>query len=47
VLVIGKLDRRGRSLQHVVDLVNDLMARKVDLKSLNDPINTTTSHSFT
>lgn len=28
----------------MVDLVNDLMARKVGLKSLNDPIDTTTSH---
>ena len=36
VLVIWKLDRLGRSLQHLVDLVNDLMARKVGLKSLND-----------
>jgi DNA invertase Pin-like site-specific DNA recombinase len=42
VLVIWKLDRLGRSLQHLVDLVNDLMARKVGLKSLNDPIDTTT-----
>lgn len=44
VLVIWKLDRLGRSLQHLVDLVNDLMARKVGLKSLNDPIGITTSH---
>jgi DNA invertase Pin-like site-specific DNA recombinase len=44
ILVIWKLDRLGRSLQHLVDLVNDLMARKVGLKSLNDPIDTTTSH---
>jgi DNA invertase Pin-like site-specific DNA recombinase len=44
VLVIWKLDRLGRSLQHLVDLVNDLMGRKVGLKSLNDPIDTTTSH---
>ena len=44
ILVVWKLDRLGRSLQHLVDLVNDLMARKVGLKSLNDPIDTTTSH---
>ena len=44
ILVIWKLDRLGRSLQHLVDLVNDLIARKVGLKSLNDPIDTTTSH---
>lgn len=44
VLVIWKLDRLGRNLRHLVDLVNDLMTRKVGLRSLNDPIDTTTSH---
>ncbi|MGH7122248.1 MAG: recombinase family protein [Acetobacteraceae bacterium] len=44
VVVIWKLDRLGRSLRHLVDLVNELMTRKVGLKSLNDPIDTTTSH---
>ncbi|MBV8055758.1 MAG: recombinase family protein [Deltaproteobacteria bacterium] len=28
----------AKLLEHLVDLVNDLMARKVGLKSLNDPI---------
>jgi DNA invertase Pin-like site-specific DNA recombinase len=42
VLVIWKLDRLGRSLQHLVTLTNELMARQIGLISLNDPIDTTT-----
>jgi hypothetical protein len=41
VLVIWKLDRMGRSLAHLVELVGDLLKRKIGLLSLNDPINTT------
>lgn len=41
VLVIWKLDRMGRSLKHLVELVGDLMTRKVGLLSLNDPVDTT------
>ena len=44
VIVIWKLDRLGRSLRHLVSLVHDLMERGVALKSLNDPIDTTSSH---
>jgi DNA invertase Pin-like site-specific DNA recombinase len=43
VLVVWKLDRLGRSLKHLVELVNDLVMRNVGLQSLNDPIDTTTS----
>lgn len=43
VLMIWKLDRLGRSLQHLRAMVNDLLTRKMDLKSLNDPIDTTTA----
>ena len=42
VLVIWKLDRLGRSLNHLISLVNDLIDKKVGLQSLNDPIDTTT-----
>ncbi len=42
VLVIWKLDRLGRSLRHLVDLAGTLMERDVGLRSLNDPIDTTT-----
>jgi len=41
VIVIWKLDRLGRSLRHLVEIVYDLMTKKVGLQSLNDPIDTT------
>jgi DNA invertase Pin-like site-specific DNA recombinase len=43
VLVFWKLDRMGRSLAHLVELVGDLVTRKVGLVSLNDPIDTTSA----
>ena len=43
VLVIWKLDRMGRSLKHLVELVGRLMEQKVGLLSLNDPIDTTSA----
>ena len=43
VLVVWKLDRLGRSLTHLVQLVNQLLAQGVGLQSLNDPIDTTSA----
>lgn len=43
VLVIWKLDRLGRSLSHLVQLVTALMKQGVGLQSLNDPMDTTTA----
>ena len=43
VLVIWKLDRLGRSLKHLIALVNELMNKDVGLQSINDPIDTTTA----
>ncbi len=43
VIVVWKLDRLGRSLKHLIALVGQLMERDVGLKSLNDPIDTTSS----
>jgi len=41
-LVIWKLDRLGRSLRHLVELVEDLKAREVQLRSIHDGIDTRT-----
>ena len=43
VLMIWKLDRLGRSLRDLVDLVSTLMERDIGLQSLQDPIDTTSS----
>jgi DNA invertase Pin-like site-specific DNA recombinase len=44
VLVIWKLDRLGRSLRHLVDLVGILIDKGIGLQSLHDPVDTTTPH---
>lgn len=43
VLVIWKLDRLGPSFKDLITLVNNLLERGVGLKSLNDPLDTTTA----
>lgn len=41
-LVVWKLDRLGRSVKHLVDLVGDLQKQGVQFKSLTDSIDTGT-----
>lgn len=41
-LVVWKLDRLGRSLRHLIELVDGLGRRGVDLRSLQDNIDTAT-----
>src|SRR5215208_172222 len=43
VLIIWKLDRLGRSLKNLIDIVQQLIQNDIGLRSLNDPIDTTTS----
>jgi DNA invertase Pin-like site-specific DNA recombinase len=42
-LVVWKLDRLGRSLKHLIETVQQLQARGVGFKSLQENIDTTTS----
>jgi DNA invertase Pin-like site-specific DNA recombinase len=42
-LVVWKLDRLGRSLQHLIESVRQLQARKVGFRSLQESLDTTTS----
>ena len=41
VLVVWRLDRLGRSLKDLIELVNQLEERKIGFKSLQDPVDTT------
>jgi DNA invertase Pin-like site-specific DNA recombinase len=42
-LIVWKLDRLGRSLSHLVTLIAKLGARRINFRSLSDPIDTTSS----
>ncbi|WP_080431459.1 recombinase family protein [Burkholderia ubonensis] len=42
-LVVWRLDRLGRSLSKLVDLINHLSNRKIDFQSLTESINTSTA----
>lgn len=42
-IVVWRLDRLGRSMKHLIDLVGELEDRKVGLRSLTEQIDTTTA----
>jgi DNA invertase Pin-like site-specific DNA recombinase len=42
-LVVWKLDRLGRSLQHLLDVVTELDKRGVEFRSLSEALDTTTA----
>lgn len=44
VLVVWKLDRLGRSMPHLVQLIADLGRREVGFRSLTEAIDTTSAH---
>lgn len=44
IIIIWKLDRLGRSLRDLVNLVTEIQSKGAGLKSLNDSINTTNAH---
>lgn len=43
LVVVWKLDRLGRSLKHLVEMIGQFIQKEVGFKSLHDPIDTTTS----
>lgn len=43
VLVVWRLDRLGRTLKQLIELINDLNDRRIGFKSLQENIDTTTS----
>jgi len=43
VVIIWKLDRMGRSLHHLIKIVNALNEKGIAITSLQDPIDTTTA----
>lgn len=44
VLTVWRLDRMGRSLPHLLEVVGDLKARDIGFQSLNETIDTTTAN---
>jgi DNA invertase Pin-like site-specific DNA recombinase len=43
VLIVWRLDRLGRSLPHLIELLTDLAKRGVEFRSLSEAIDTTTA----
>lgn len=43
-IVVWRLDRLGRSLKNIIDLVLDLNAKEVIVKGLTDGVDTSTSN---
>ena len=43
ILVVWKLDRLGRSLKHLIEIISDLNEKGIGFKSLQENIDTTTS----
>lgn len=43
ILIVWKLDRLGRNLKHLIDVVNDLSKRNIGFQSIQERIDTTTS----
>jgi DNA invertase Pin-like site-specific DNA recombinase len=43
ILVVWRLDRLGRSLQHLIDTIAELQTRSIGFRSLTEQIDTTTS----
>ena len=41
-LVVWKLDRLGRSIQHLIQTITSLMEKKIGFKSLQENIDTST-----
>lgn len=42
-LIVWRLDRLGRSLQHLIEIINTLDERQIGFQSLQEAIDTTTS----
>ncbi|MBN2015913.1 recombinase family protein [Candidatus Dojkabacteria bacterium] len=42
-IVVWRLDRLGRSLKHLIELITELEQRKIGFKSISEAIDTTTS----